>query len=98
MSLLEEINAIKPGYNGVSEWRVLDEIEDVEMVSNEYTGSGRWTEHWTAVFKRGNEYIALDYEKPATEMQEGGDFYHEIYPVRPETKVIEVTEYKRVEA
>lgn len=95
MSLLDELKAVEPGYNGVNAWVVQDEgPEDAEMVSNEFNNSGRWSEHWTAVFKRGDEYVALDYEVPATEMQDGGDFHHEFYEVRPVE--VTVTKYEKV--
>ena len=97
MSLLDELKAIEPGYNGVNAYTV-EEFgpEDVEMVEDKYTGSGRWSEHWTSVFKRGDEFVALDYEVAATEYQEGGDFSHEFYSVTPRTEVVEVTYYDKV--
>lgn len=95
MSLLEELQAVEPGYNGVTPYIVQDESDvECELVSDEYMGSGRWSEHWTAVFKRDDEYVALDYEVPATEYQEGGDFEHEWYVVRPVE--VTVTKYERV--
>lgn len=94
MSLFDELKALEPGYNGVNEWTVLDEVENVEMVYNEYRDSGRWVEYWTAVFKRGEELVALDYEKPATEMQEGGDFDHRFYPAR--AVEVTITKYEEI--
>lgn len=95
MSLLEECLALEPGYNGITNWTVLDEIEDVEEISNEYTGEGRWETYHTAVFKRGDEYVALDYSAPATEMQEGQDqLIAEFYSVKPVE--VTVTNYERV--
>lgn len=95
MSLLSELNALEGGYNGVNAYTVEDEVENVEKVSDEHTYSGRWSEHWTAVFKRGDEYVALDYEQPATEYQEGGDFHHECYVVEPYE--VTVTKYRKVQ-
>jgi hypothetical protein len=62
---------------------VSDSLDDVEQVEDEFQGSGRWTEHWIAVFKRGDEHVALSYEVPATEYQEGSEGESEVYAVRP---------------
>lgn len=91
MSLLDELKAIEPGYSGVNSFTVEEEgPEDIEMVFDEFQGSGRWSEHWLAVFKRGDELVGLSYERAATEYQEGGDFFHEFFLVEP----YEVTETK----
>lgn len=95
MSLLDELKAVEPGYNGITNWSVLDEVENVEQVSNEYVTSSRWEEVYTAVFKRGEEYVALDYSVPATELQEGQDqSTAEFYVVEPYE--VTVTKYKKV--
>ena len=105
MSLLDECKAIKPGYNGINSFTVEDEIDDVEKVEDEFTGDSRWSTFHTAVFRRKKpvthpqewdryEYVALDYERPATEMQEGGDFHHEFYVVEPYE--VTVTKYRKV--
>lgn len=95
MSLLDELQAIKGGYNGVNPDVVEDEgPEDAELVFNEHLDSRRWVEVWEAVFKRGDELVGLTYEIPATEMQEGGDFYHEFYPVEAYEET--VVKYRQV--
>lgn len=94
MSLLDECQALKGGYNGVSSYTVEDEIENIEKVEDEFTGDSRWSTFHRAVFKRGDEYVALDYERPATEYQEGGDFHHEFYLVEPYE--VTVTKYRKV--
>lgn len=94
MSLIEELKAVPPGYSGQTPYNIETHL-DVEIVSDEYKSSGRWSEHHTAVFKRGDEYVALDYQVPATEYQEGGDFDWEFYAVTPVKKVVEITEYIR---
>lgn len=95
MSLLDELKAVEPGYNGMSPWIIQDEgPEDAELVSDEYLDSGRWSEYHRAVFKRGDELVALDYEVPATEEQEGGDFDYSFYPV--EAYEVTVTKYRKV--
>lgn len=91
MSLLSELQAIEPGYNGMNVYTVEDEgPEDVETVYDEFVESRRWYESWFAVFKRGDELVGLHYQVPSTEMQEGGDFEHEWCLVEP----YEVTETK----
>ncbi|MGB3945386.1 MAG: hypothetical protein WBK76_00945 [Candidatus Saccharimonadales bacterium] len=94
MSLLDDCKALEPGYNGITNWSVLDEI-DCEQVSNEHTGEGRWETYHTAVFRRDGEYVALDYSKPATEMQEGQDqSVAEFYSVEPYE--VTVTKYRKI--
>jgi len=93
MSLIDDLKSVKGGYNGVNVYVVEDEVENVETVSNQFRGSGRWTERWTAVFKRDEELVGMDYEVPSTEMQEGGDFFHEVYPVESYTET--VTKYRK---
>lgn len=92
MSLLGEIQSyIKNESDTASNWEIVDLISDVDEVSNEHQGSGRWTEQWVSVFKRGDEYVALEYERPSTEMQEGSEGPSEAYAVEP--VVISVTKY-----
>jgi hypothetical protein len=95
MSLLEELQAVEPGYSGINAWSVLDEVDDVELVHEEYTGGGRWETYHRAVFQRGDELVALDYSQPATEVQEGQDqSMAEFYEVRPVQ--VTVTKYEKV--
>lgn len=95
MSLLDELKAVEPGYNGITNWTVLDEVENLEEVDNEFVGDGRWENFYVAVFKRDDEYVALHYSEPATEMQEGQDqSVAEFYEVRPVE--VTVTKYERI--
>lgn len=107
MSLLDEFKEMLMKEDAATPSDVADYINDVQQVSDEYVDSGRWSEHWTAVFKRStlrmggtdlewvqHEYVALDYERPATEMQEGGDFYSEAYAVKPVQ--VTITKYEKV--
>lgn len=94
MSLLEDLKSIEPGYNGVNAWVVEDSGVECEVVYDEYISSRRWTEVHEAVFKRGDELVGLTYEVPATEYQDGGDFYHEFYLVEPYE--VTVTKYRKV--
>lgn len=81
--LLDDLLAALEEDEGLAPTDVEDLDFEAELVSDEYVDSSRWSEHWTAVFRRGDEYVALGYEVPATEMQEGGDFYSEVYEVKP---------------
>lgn len=83
MSLLTEFNEALLENAGLTPDDVSDYISGLGLVHDEYVESGRWTERWTSVFQREDEYVALDYEVPATEMQEDGDFYSMVYPVEP---------------
>lgn len=96
MSLLSECQALEGGYNGLNSYHVEEEIENVEKLEDEMTGDSRWSIFHRAVFKRGDEYVALDYETPATEYQEGGDFSHEFYVVEPYE--VTVTKFRKVKA
>lgn len=69
------------------------DFED-EVVSDLHVYSGRWTETHRAVFKRGDEYVALDYEVPATEYQEGSEAESFVYAVEPYE--VTVTKYREV--
>jgi len=98
MSLLDELKAVEPGYNGVTAYTVEDEVDNIDKVSDEYTGEGRWETYHTAVFYREGDatpYVALDYAEPATEMQDGQDYGDPtIYEVRPVE--VTVTKYQKV--
>lgn len=95
MSLLDECKAVEPDYNGINDWTVIDQVEGIEKVHGEFTGDGRWENFFTAVFKRGDEYVALDYSEPSTEIQEGQDqSVAEFYTVEPYE--VTVTKYRKV--
>lgn len=95
VSLLDDMKAVEPGYNGINAWTILDEVENVEQVDNEFVGDSRWENFYVAVFKRNNEYVALHYSEPATELQEGQDqSTAEVYPVEPYE--VTVTKYRKV--
>lgn len=96
MSFLSECEALEPGYNGVNVWTVLDEIDGADVVEDEIVDQRRWVTVNQAVLRKGDEFVGLQYESPSTEMQEGGDFYHEFYAVEPYE--VTVTKYRKVEA
>lgn len=91
MSLLTEFNEALRENFGLSPD---DVFVNAELVSDEYVDSGRWTERWVAVFKRDDEYVALAYEVPSTEMQEDTDTYSAVYPVEPVE--VTVTKYEKL--
>lgn len=54
-----------------------------ELIEDEYQDSGRWYEYWRVVYKRVDEYVAVEYSVPATEYQEVEEPYDDIYVVKP---------------
>lgn len=94
MSLFEDIKAKLDSDYSVSE--IEDVNNDIHRVSDEYQGSGRWSEWWRTVFWHGgtDEYVAVDYQVPATEYQEVESKYDDIYEVYP--KRVVVTTYEKV--
>jgi len=94
MTLLDECKALESGYNGMSAWSVVDEIDDVEIIEDKVVDRRRWVVVSRAILKRGDEVVGLSYESPATEYQEGGDFNHEFYAVEPYE--VTVTKYRKV--
>ncbi len=49
--------------------------EEVLIVDRSYVGSSRWAESWEMVLKDNEEnYWKLEFELPATEMQDQGPF------------------------
>lgn len=99
MSLLEDVNAALD--KGFSPDEVVEALPDVVLTEDEYVESGRWSEHWRAVYHRKtivsrepieflDEYVAVEYSVPATEMQEVDSSYDDIYVVtRREVKKFE---------
>lgn len=94
MSFLDECKAVPAGYNGMSAWNVLDEVDGAEIVEDEMIDQRRWVTVHRAVLRKGTELVGLDYEAPSTEMQEGGDFDWSFYEVEPYE--VTVTKYRKV--
>lgn len=68
-----------------------------ELVSEEDGDTARWGTWFTNVYKRGDEYVAVQDVRPATEMQDWGDYGDpEIFPVTPRTETIVKTFYDKV--
>lgn len=64
---------------------------ETKLVSNEMLDTLRWGTSFVNVYKRGDEYVAVKDVRPATEMQDWGDYGEpEVYAVRP----VEVTTIK----
>lgn len=102
MSLLEEVKAAvetlgnNPGYSiaevvdGMSQT-----LEETEVVEDKDTGGySRWSNINRAVLRRGDEYVAVEYNEPATENQDWSDWSAdevEVYAVVP--RVVTTEEY-----
>lgn len=70
---------------------------DYEVVDTIEGDCGRWTQHITTIFKDGNKFYALEWERGLTEYQED-EFYWQPYEVEPYQETIVVTKYKTKEA
>jgi hypothetical protein len=70
---------------------------ETELVSEKDHGKLRWGTTFVNVYKRGDEYVAVQDVRPATENQNWGDYGEpEIYPVTPRTETIVKTFYDKV--
>jgi hypothetical protein len=68
------------------------------LLSEEDNDSARWGTWFTNVYQRDDEFVAVVDCRPATEMQDWGDYgAPEVYEVRSWTEVITVTHYDRIE-
>lgn len=71
---------------------------ETELVSSEDRSELRWGTDFVNVYKRGEEYVAVEDVRPATEMQDWGDYGEpEIYVVKPRTETIVKTFYDKVD-
>lgn len=70
---------------------------ETTLVSKKDLDQARWGTWFANVYKRGDEYVQVKDCRPATEMQDWGDYGDpEISLVEPHTKTITVTEYKEI--
>lgn len=77
------------------EWVKGDTV--TELVDERDLGDLRWGTQFANVYKRGDEYVQVTDVRPATEMQDWGDYGDpEISVVEPHTRTITITEYKEV--
>lgn len=107
MSLLDDIKAHYEEQSSPPDGPGLDYVKNdegkwvksntiTELVSEEDHGERRWGTTFINVYRRGHEYIAVQDVRPATEMQDWGDYGEpEIYPVTPRTETITVTYYDK---
>lgn len=71
---------------------------ETELVSEEDRSELRWGTSFRNVYKRDDVYIAVEDVRPATEMQDWGDYGEpEIFEVTPREEVVTVTHYDKVE-
>lgn len=68
VEVLEELIYCYPG----------EKLDGFEVIQREYVDSGRWMEHWTQVLKYKDKFYRVDFELPATEMQEQGQSAYEM--------------------
>ncbi|UNL92808.1 hypothetical protein CPY53_04205 [Paenibacillus polymyxa] len=93
--------SIYTGNVGDENWREIDDILDaykpedytVECVATEYGEGGRWTTTEEVTYKVTQAdgkvaHFLVNRERPATEMQEGGDFTFEFAEVIPQEVTI----------
>ena len=108
MSLLEDLKAWYEEESYPPEGPELDqEYVDGNWVNKDTTtvlvdeidlDSARWGTWFVNVYQRGDEYVAVRDCRPATEMQDWGDYGEpEIYVVEPRTETVVKTFYDKVE-
>lgn len=82
MSFLHDVER---GFGGRNQWPqgVADDT-GAELIEEEYLDTLRWSTLNRAIFKRDDEFVAVEYQEPATEMQDWDDFdLGDIYEVEP---------------
>lgn len=96
MSLLEDIKAYF-GDKGKWPGSITGEIKGTVLVEDEIVDTSRWSIIHTAVYKRDEEYVGVDYHEPATESQNWEDWgAPDVYPVHPEVITVTVTKFTRL--
>lgn len=80
-NLIEDLKA----YFATGQWAggIEDEYDNIDILEDEIVGTSRWEVIHRAVYKRGDEYAAVQYREPATEMQERDYSNVDIYQVTP---------------
>lgn len=109
MSLLDDVKTHYESENAPPDGPDLDYVQDTdgkwvkgetetELVSEEDHGDLRWGTSFINVYKRIDEYVAVQDVRPATENQDWGDYgAPSIYVVTPRTETIVKTFYDKVE-
>jgi hypothetical protein len=109
MSLLEDIKSwyenesYPPDGGNLDEYydeenkKFIDRGTHTELVSEEDHGELRWGTSFINVYKRDDELVAVQDVRPATDMQDWGDYGEpEIYPVKARTETVVKTYYDKV--
>lgn len=74
-----------------------DELGDNYILEEEIKGkNNRWTKDMETIFRVGDDYWCLPWQRGLTEYQ-GNGFYDQPYRVIPETEQIVVTRYERMD-
>lgn len=69
---------------------------DIKMITQDEGEQHRWTQDVSTIFEFEDKYYCLDWDRGLTECQENV-FYNQPYEVEKEIKMVEVTNWKRVE-
>lgn len=81
-------------YERVNEEWVKKDTETTRLYFGVIDDSPRWGDVIQAVYQRGDELVAVQDIKPATEMQDWGDYGDpEVYPVK--AVEVTITKYER---
>ena len=102
MTFLDDVRHVVEDEGNKPSWHYQEALtdlsdEDVTVVEDSDTGAySRWSNVNRAVLRRGDEYVAVVYNEPATENQDWSDWSSdevEVYAVTP----VEVTtvEYRK---
>jgi len=99
-----KVDAVPWARVGDKSWREIDEIVDayepegyeIDIVDEEFGEGGRWTTTEEITYRITQAdgkvaYFSVNRERPATEMQEGGDFSYGICEVVP--REVTITKY-----
>lgn len=89
--LKEELEAIAYDY-GYDE----EKMGDYEFVIEIEGEDNRWTKDMETIFKVGDDYWCLPWQRGLTECQEN-EFWNQPYRVIPKTEQIVVTRYERID-
>lgn len=77
MSAIEKVHAaIEEAVTDIYHYyqgSLADYHDDLEFVTTESFGSGRWTEHLLDIYSVDGEFVGVEYERGLTEMQENSD-------------------------
>lgn len=69
--------------------------ENAKSIRTEEISAHRWYNRVIDVFERDGEFVAVEWDEPASELQEDQDYNAEVYEVEPYEAT--VTKYRRVD-